>query len=377
MKARLSHDHGGGDCRPRVCRGRRQCREQMGRRRRPADEPARLRRERRGSAGGGQALRRRPADQSARQGGQGDHPRRRAEADRHRLFQRHVQRHAGRGQGARQCQGDDRRADRSQDRRADQVHRQLHHPRRRRHTVRRQRSGRDRAGPEEGAVEGHPRRRLRRQLDSRRARMVRQPGRVQRHRQGDDGLDGQGDRRGRKLRHRHLDLHHAEPGALDRRNGGLRRQVPSEDEMARDGRGAGGQQPVVQPGDDAHQQVRRQAQGPVRHDVGRDAGFRRSGDQGRLVRQGRGRRPRDAERDEALCQRRLRQVGGVVEPDRSRLCGDLRHARGRRRQAEARRDLGRSGQARQAQRRQRQRNPARTALHLQQGRTSTSSTSET
>ena len=45
--------------------------------------------------------------------------------------------------------------------------------------------------------------------------------RVQRHRQGDDGLDGQGDRRGRQLRHRHLDLHDAESGALDRRNAGL------------------------------------------------------------------------------------------------------------------------------------------------------------
>ncbi len=137
--------------------------------------------------------------------------------------------------------------------------------------------GRHRAGAEEGAVEGHPRRRLRRQLDARRARMVRQPGAVQRHRQGDDGLDGQGERRGRQLRHRHLDLHHAEPGALDRRDAGLRGQVPSEAEVARDGRGAGGQQPLLQPGDDADQQVRRQAQGPVRHDVGRDAGFRRSG----------------------------------------------------------------------------------------------------
>ena len=37
-----------------------------------------------------------------------------------------------------------------------------------------------------------------------RARMVRQPGRVQRHRQGDDRFDGQGDRRGRSFRDRHL-----------------------------------------------------------------------------------------------------------------------------------------------------------------------------
>ena len=52
-------------------------------------------------------------------------------------------------------------------------------------------------------------------------------------------------------------------------------------------------------------------EGPVRHDVGRDAGFGRSGDQGRPLRQGRGRRPRHAERDEALRPRRLRQVGGA------------------------------------------------------------------
>ena len=84
--------------------------------------------------------------------------------------------------------------------------------------------------------------------DARRARVVRQPGRVQRHRQGAGRRDGQGDRRGRRLRHRHLDLHHAQPGALDRRDAGLCREVPSEDEVARDGRGAGGQHPVLQPG---------------------------------------------------------------------------------------------------------------------------------
>ncbi len=74
----------------------------------------------------------------------------------------------------------------------------------------------------------------------------------------------------------------------------------------------------------------------------------------------------DAERDEALCQRGLRQVGGAVEPGRSRLRRDLRHARGRRRQAEARRDFGRRGQARQAERHQRQRDPAGRAVHLRQ-----------
>ena len=41
--------------------------------------------------------------------------------------------------------------DRGQDRRADQVHRQLHHQRRGRHSVRRQRSRRHRAGAEESA----------------------------------------------------------------------------------------------------------------------------------------------------------------------------------------------------------------------------------
>ncbi len=47
---------------------------------------------------------------------------------------------------------------------------------------------------------------------------------------------------------------------------------------------------------------------------------------------------------------RLRQVGCLMEPDRPRLCRHLCHASGRRRQAEAWRDLGRRGQARQAQR---------------------------
>ena len=89
-----------------------------------------------------------------------------------------------------------------------------------------------------------------------------------------------------------------------------------------------------------------------------------AGHQGRPVRQGRGRRPRHAERDEALPQFRLRQVGGLVEPDRPRLRRDLRDARGRRWQAQAGLDLGRSGQARQAQRGQRQRNPAWGPVHL-------------
>ena len=94
--------------------------------------------------------------------------------------------------------------------------------RRRRHSLRRQRSRGDRAGPQEGARRGHQRRRLRRQFRARRAAMVRQPGRVQRHRQVDDRLARRRDRRGRELRDRDLDLHHAQPGALDLRDGGLR-----------------------------------------------------------------------------------------------------------------------------------------------------------
>ena len=86
---------------------------------------------------------------------------------------------------------------------------------------------------------------------------------------------------------------------------------------------------------------------------------------------------RDPERDEAICQRRLRQVSRVVEPDRPRLRRDLRDARSRRRQAEARRDLGRGRQAWQAQRRQRQRNPAWTRPSSTPRTTSTSSTFET
>ena len=80
--------------------------------------------------------------------------------------------------------------------------------------------------------------------------------RVQRHRQVADRQHGEGDRRGRQLRHRHQHLHHPEPGALDRRDVGVPAEVPSEDEVAGDRRGAGGQHPVLQPGDDAHQQVR-------------------------------------------------------------------------------------------------------------------------
>ncbi len=56
-----------------------------------------------------------------------------------------------------------------------------------------------------------------------------------------DRQHGEGDRRGRRLCHRHLDLHHAQPGPLDRRDGGLCRRVPSQDEVARDGRSAGRQ----------------------------------------------------------------------------------------------------------------------------------------
>ena len=123
---------------------------------------------------------------------------------------------------------DDRRSDQGQHRRADHLHRQLHHQRRRRHPVRRQRSGRDRAGAEEGA--------RRRASTSSAMTPTRRPtpaqwfvnqaefnGIAKAH----DRQHGEGDRRGRRLRHRHLDLHHAQPGALDRRDGGLCRQVPS------------------------------------------------------------------------------------------------------------------------------------------------------
>jgi rhamnose transport system substrate-binding protein len=71
-----------------------------------------------------------------------------------------------------------------------------------------------------------------------------------------------------------------EPGTLDRRDGGLCRSLPSEAEVARDGRSPGRQQPVLQPGHHAHQQVWRRAEGHLRHDLGCDAGIRRSRDPG-------------------------------------------------------------------------------------------------
>ena len=58
------------------------------------------------------------------------------------------------------------------------------------------------------------------------------------------------------LRHRHHDLHHAQPGALDRRDERLRRQVFPEPEVARDARGPGGRAAVLQSGPDAPEQVR-------------------------------------------------------------------------------------------------------------------------
>ncbi len=134
-------------------------------------------------------------------------------------------------------------------------HRQLHHQRRRRHSVRGQRSGGDRAGAEEGSVQGHQCRGLRRQFAARCPPVVRQPGRVQRHRQGHGRQHGEGDRRRGLIRDRHLDLHDAQPGALDRRDGGLCGEVPSQDEVAGDGRSAGRQCAFLQPGDDAHQQI--------------------------------------------------------------------------------------------------------------------------
>ena len=63
----------------------------------------------------------------------------------------------------------------------------------------------------------------------------------------------------------------------------------------------------------------------------------------------------------------LREVGGAVEPGRSRLRRGLGHARRRRRQAEAGRHVGRGRQARQAAGGERLRNPARRAVRLHQG----------
>ncbi len=156
----------------------------LGRCRRSGRQSARLRRRRR--RGRRQGLRRRPAHGRSRPRRPGDHADRRAQADRHRLLRRDDAGHAAGGRGAGQRPGHDRRPDRGQHRRPDHLHRQLHHPGRRRHPVRRQRPGGDRAGAEEGAGPGHPRRRLRRQRAARCPRMVRQPGRVQRHRQVDD-----------------------------------------------------------------------------------------------------------------------------------------------------------------------------------------------
>ena len=157
-------------------------------------------------------------------------------------------------------------------------------------------------------VEGDSRGRLRRQLAARCAPVVRQSGPVQRHRQSDGRRDGQGSRRGQGFAIVTSDVHHAQSGALDRRNVGLRRQMPSQAEMAGNGGGAGGQRAVVQPGHHADQQIWRQAFRPVRHDIGRHARLGRSRHQGWSVRQARRRRPRHAECDEALRQCRLRQV---------------------------------------------------------------------
>ena len=70
--------------------------------------------------------------------------------------------------------------------------------------------------------------------------------------------------------------------------------VPPEAEVAGDRRGAGGQHPLLQPGQHAHQQVRRRAEGHPRHDLGGDARLGRRRDPGRPVRQDRRRRPRHA-----------------------------------------------------------------------------------
>ena len=173
-----------------------------------------------------------------------------------------------------------------QHRRPDHPHRQLHHQRRRRHPVRRQRSGRHCAGAEEGARRRHQRRRLRRQLDAGCPPVVRQPGRVQRHRQGDGRRHGRRDRRGRLP-----SPSSPRPSPRRTRRAGSPRWRPMQakchpkHEVARDGRSAGRQHPVLQPGQHAHQQVWRRAEGHLRHDLVATPACGRRGDPGRQVRQ--------------------------------------------------------------------------------------------
>jgi ABC-type sugar transport system, periplasmic component len=91
----------------------------------------------------------------------------------------------------------------------------------------------------------------------------------------------------RLLRHRDLDLHHAEPGKVDLRDGGLSGEMPSQDALDGDGRSPGRQHPLLQPGDDPHQQVWRQSEGHLRHDQRGHAGLGRSRHPIRQMRQDR------------------------------------------------------------------------------------------
>ena len=98
--------------------------------------------------------------------------------------------------------------------------------------------------------------------------------------------------------------------------------------------------------------------------------------QARQVRQDRRRRPRHAERDEALCREGLREVGRAVEPGRPRLCRDAGAARRRRRHAAAGCHLGEGRQAGRPPGHQRLGDPARRALTSSTRTTSASSTSD-
>ncbi len=96
-------------------------------------------------------------------------------------------------------------------------------------------------------------------------------------------------------------------------------------------------------------------------------GLGRSGDPGRPVRQDRGGRPRHAERDEALCRDGLREVGGAVEPGRSRL----RRGHVLRAVADGKLKPGatsvKAGKLGELQVVNGSRDPARRAVHLHQG----------
>ena len=189
--------------------------------------------------------------------------------------------------------------DRSQHRRADHLHRQLHHPGRRWHPVRRQRPGRHRPGAGEGPRAGIHVVGYDANSDARCARVVRQPGRVQRHRQGHDRQH-----RCRAGRGCAPSASSPAPSPRPTRRAGLprcrrtQRKMLPEHEVARNCRGPGRQHPVLQPGDRRSSTSMAITSGSVRHDQRGDPGGCRSRDPGRPVRQGRGGRSGDPERHE-------------------------------------------------------------------------------